>query len=186
MVVVNFSDCVTYMLFPYVNTYNASGSVPMAIAHWGTNISIANTTTDPFGPNPVTANGSAVPQSGSCTVYFYPASGSGMVSYTTPTIPSGGLFGFGVGTALVPFYNNTGYAIAICNFQNAYGWAYLYDNYGISNPTYGFGYAAYILPNPALYHRTPAGGGLGENAIDPGNINRQALNLLMRGGPSKK
>jgi hypothetical protein len=87
----------------------------------------------------------------------------------------------------VAFYNKTGYAIAICNFQNAYGWAEIWDNAGsAAGPGVLGSYVAYILPNPALVHRTPAGGGLGEHAIDPANINRQILNLLMHGDPSKK
>jgi hypothetical protein len=80
-----------------------------------------------------------------------------------------------------PFAGNTGYAIAICAFQNAYGFAEIYDNYGIGAPTATLGYLAYILPNPAFYHRSPAGDALGESAIAPYDINKYIEKLLMYG-----
>jgi Na+-driven multidrug efflux pump len=90
-----------------------------------------------------------------------------------------------VGKSVPGFAGRTGYAIAQCNFQNAYAFAEISYNFSLASG-FAYGYAAYILPNPALYHRTPAGGGLGENAIAPVNIDRQILNLLMYGDPSKK
>jgi hypothetical protein len=168
LTVVNFSDCVTNLLFPYVNTFMAGGTA--AFANFGTGIDFANTTTDPFGLSTATAAGSAVQQTGSCTVYLYPASASGMVAFTTPSIPSGGSWAFDVASSVPGFAGNTGYAIAICNFQNAYGFAEIYDNYGIGAPTATLGYEAYILPDPEFYHRTPAGDALGESAIAPINL----------------
>jgi hypothetical protein len=168
LAVVNFSDCVTNLLFPYVNTFVIGGTY--AFANFGTGIDFANTTTDPFGAFTATAAGSAVQQSGSCTVYFYPANLSSAPVYTTPTIPSGASWAFDVGSSVPAFYGNTGYAIAICNFQNAYGFAEIYDNYGIGSPTATLSYEAYILPAPQFYHRTPAGDALGESAIAPVNL----------------
>jgi hypothetical protein len=168
LTVANFTDCVTYLLFPYVNTFMAGGTA--AFANFGTGINFANTTSDPFGTNPATAAGSAVPQAGSCTVYFYPASGGATVAYTTATIPSGQSWAFDVASSVPHFAGNTGYAIAICNFQNAYGFWETYDNYGIGAPTATLGGYAYILPDPEFYHRSPAGDALGEGAIAPVNI----------------
>jgi hypothetical protein len=111
---------------------------------------------DPFGLNPATAKGSATPQSGSCTVYFYPANGAGVQTFTTPAIPSGGSWAFDVASSVPSFAGNTGYAIAICNFTNAYGFAEIYDNYGIGAPTATTSYVPNILPDPALYPRTAA------------------------------
>jgi hypothetical protein len=153
----------TYLLFPYVNTYMGGGT---AFSRFGTGIDFANTTMDPFGSNPATAKGSATPQSGSCTVYFYPANTSvGVQTYTTPPMPSGGSFAFDVGSSVPGFAGNTGYAIAICGFTNAYGFAEIYDNYGIGNPTATTSYQANIMADPALYPRTAADGS-GNAAID--------------------
>jgi hypothetical protein len=177
LTVVNFYDCVTYMLFPYINTFMAGGRA--AFANFGTGIDFANTTMDPFGLNFTTAKGSAVPQTGSCTVFFYPANLSvGTQVFTTASIPSGGSWAFDVASSVPKFAGNTGYAIAICNFQNAYGFAEIYDNYGIGAPTCSQNYNAYILPDPEFYHRNPAGHGLGENAIAPVNMMELLQKLL--------
>jgi len=183
--VVEFSDCVTKLLFPYINTYNGGGT---AFSRFGTGIDFANTTWDPWNPTFDTANlyssehnGSAVPQSGSCTVYLYPANESTTQVYTTPVISAGGSWSFDVGTAAPGFAGQTGYAIAICGFQNAYGFAEIFDNYGVGDPTATLGYLAYILPEPAFYHRSPAGDALGEEAIAPYNINKAIEKILMYG-----
>jgi hypothetical protein len=172
--VADFSDCVTNLLFPYVNTFMAGGTA--AFANFGTGIDFANTTMDPFGTSsvPSVAAGSAVPQNGSCTVYLYPANVSvGTQVFTTANIPSGGSWAFDVASAVPGFAGNTGYAIAVCDFQNAYGFAEIYDNYGIGAPTATLGYEAYILPNPGLYPRSPAGDSLGESAIAPIDLNKK-------------
>ena len=165
--VISFNDCVTNLMFPYVNTINMAG-YSAADTHWGTGIQIANTTKDPFGLSLSTKAGSAVPQTGSCTFYFYPSSGSGAIAWTTPkAIPSGGSYSFDVGSVAPAFYGQYGYAIAICSFQNANGLVTIWDNYGIGDPTVGLTYLPYVIPNPSLYHRNPAGEELGEFAITP-------------------
>jgi hypothetical protein len=175
--VVNFGDCVTYLLFPYVNTFMAGGTA--AFANFGTGIDLVNTTSDPFGSNPATAGGSAVPQSGSCTVYLYPANVKvGVQTFSTPPIPSGGSWAFDVASSVPGFAGNTGYAIAICNFQDGYGFIEIYDNYGIGAPTATLGSNAYILPNPAFYPRSAAGDVSGESAIAPGIANKVMQKLL--------
>jgi hypothetical protein len=109
-------------------------------------------------------------------------------TFTTPTIPSGGSWAFDVASSVPAFAGNTGYAIAICNFQNAYGFAEIYDNYGIAAPTATLGYNAYILPDPEFYHRNPAGKGYGESAIAPVNTKKLVdwLVWLLAGDPKKK
>jgi len=178
--VVNFVDCRTNLLFPYINTYQGGTS---AFSSFGTGINVANTTVDPFALpaatcNPATgagctypdeAPGSAVPQSGSCAFYFYPANEAPYTLYTTPVISAGGSFAFDVG-ATAKFQANTGYAIAICGFQNAHAFAEIYDNYinmATSGPTATLAYLADVLPDPAFYPRSPAGDLLGETAIAP-------------------
>jgi len=177
--VVNFIDCRTELLFPYINTYQGGTS---AFSSFGTGIDVANTTVDPFAlptatcvpttgvgcTYPDLAPGSAVPQSGSCAFYFYPGSEAAYTLYTTPTISAGGSFAFDVGS--VGFSANTGYAIAICGFQNAHAFAEIYDNYvnlATSGPTATLAYLADVLPDPGFYPRSPAGELLGETAIAP-------------------
>jgi hypothetical protein len=180
--VVNFIDCRTNLLFPYINTYQGGTA---AFSSFGTGINVSNTTVDPFAlptatcvaatgqgcTYPDEAPGSAIPQSGSCAFYFFPANEAAYTLYTTPSISAGGSFAFDVG-ATAKFQANTGYAIAICGFQNAHGFAEIYDNYinmATSGPTATLGYLADVLPDPAFYPRSPAGEGLGETAIAPLN-----------------
>jgi hypothetical protein len=178
MPVVNFFDCRTEMLFPYVNTYGASApTTSQSFSSFGTGIDFANTTWDPFGlPGPGgvgyrypdLAKGTATPQNGNCTLYFYPADGSATQVFATPTINSGQSYAFDLTTAVPGFAGRTGYAIAICNFQNAHAFAEIYDNYanlGVKGPNTILGYEANVLPNPGLYPRTPAGKGFGEGAV---------------------
>ncbi len=190
LAVVDFTDCVTSLLFPYINTYKA-GSAYGAFSNFGTGIDFANTTWDPYALTgtggsyiyPDMAKGSALPQSGSCTLYLYPADESTVQVFVTPTISAGGSYGFDVAASVPGFSGKTGYGIAICGFQNAYGFAEIYDNSAVAplNPEATLGYLAYILPDPAFYHRSPAGDALGESAIAPVNINKMIQKLLMYG-----
>ena len=187
--VVEFSDCVTKLLFPYINTYQANNLSPFS--HFGTGIDFANTTWDPWNPTlnpgvyPDEEKGSAVPQSGSCSVYLYPADESTTQVFVTPTISAGGSFAFDVASSVPGFAGQTGYAIAVCGFQNAYGFAEIYDNFGplvgYNDPGATLGYLAYIIPNPAFYHRSPAGDGLGESAIAPLAVDKFIQKMLFYG-----
>jgi len=181
VVVVNFIDCRTSLLFPYINAYQGGST---QFTSFGTGINVANTTVDPFALPTATCNeatgagctypdmatGSAVPQAGSCTFYFYPANEAAATVYTTPVISAGGSYAFDVGNSATGFQGMTGYAIAICGFQNAHGFAEIYDNYvnlATTGPTATLGYLADVLPDPAFYPRSPAGDLLGETAIAP-------------------
>jgi len=182
--VVEFTDCLTSLLFPYVTD----------IAGFNTGLGISNTTLDPFnvasaadtppGPNPLDlkpyyGKGSAVPQTGPCEFYLF---ANGTVPWAavapTATIMPGqtltwtmsGLFGV---TA-------TGYSIAVCDFQNADGYAFVYSGLGLSTGV-GANYLALVIPSPNWYHRTPAGDFLGEFAIAPYNLNPKLEKLLMFG-----
>jgi hypothetical protein len=70
-----------------------------------------------------------------------------------------------------------GYVIGVCDFQNAHGDAFitfhLFGSDGVAA-----NYLADVLPNPSLYHRTPAGDILGETAIAPYMIPRELEKLL--------
>lgn len=184
--VVYFYDCVSNLLFPYINTYQGGGTAPFS--NFGTGIALANTTMDPYGLNipaqDLTGKGGAVAQNGSCTVYLYPNDLSATITYTTNVINSGGTAVFDVYSS-TGFKNKQGYAIAICNFEDGYGYAEIYDNFGASvgytSPGATLAYLAYIIPNPSLYPRSPAGDGLGASAIAPYDINKQLEKLMMYG-----
>jgi len=215
MLVVEFLDCRTNLLFPYINTFQGGKA---AFSTFGTGVIITNTTADPYalgatGPlgaggylYPDMEKGAAVPQSGPCTIYLYPENQGLPSIYTTPSITPGGLASIDVGSGALDvdgtnglvvgqvgapngsgalFSNHQGYAIAICNFQNAHGFAEIYDNYSNlasgAQPTATLGYLADVLPDPAYYRRSPAGDGLGETAIAPINIPHFLLKLLMKG-----
>jgi hypothetical protein len=77
-----------------------------------------------------------------------------------------------------------GYAIAVCDFQNAHGYAFItYALFGADGVAAN--YLADVLPSPQWYHRTPAGDLLGETAIAPYEINRYLEKLLLYGDPKK-
>jgi len=134
------SDCVTNMLFPYVT--NQGG--------YDTSFSIANTTNDDlaFG-----ANLGANPQSGTCTLSFWPTTDTTQgtagtaLTFTTPSIPTGAVYAFSQsGTS---FSGQSGYMIAVCRFLNAHGFAFLTNGFAqATGPQLSHGYLGLIVPNP--------------------------------------
>jgi hypothetical protein len=170
--VVCFADCKTVLLYPYV----------VDDFGYATGITVSNTTADPFVGDPVYGKGSAVPQSGPCTFYLYGTPPGAVypsapltAAFTSPTIGSGQTYAFDMYNNLLP--NVAGYIIGVCDFQNAHGLAWLTYHFGADIGVAGT-YLADVLPNPALYHRTPAGDILGETAIAPYEIDRHLEKLL--------
>jgi len=123
----NINLCNTALLFPYITT---AFLVP-GQSGFDTGISIANTTSDPFG---------TVNQAGTCQLYWYggpPGATTAVSAEPTPTTLGAG----GVGsstpiltgtTALTLASQNvpanwSGYMIALCNFQFAHGYASVTD-----------------------------------------------------------
>jgi hypothetical protein len=182
---ITFIGCQTTLLFPYVTNYVA-GAAAGPTGNWDTAISIANTTSDPFTyaantvlwPNPTTPIlGGATPQTGSCTIYVYssgfvtgigvagatvPAAVEATPSYTFPTtvVPSGGIWASMLSNT--PAKGTTGgYAIAVCNFQNAVGYVETVDNAGIGAWQILGSYLALVIPNP-FYEPRSYDGVLGE------------------------
>jgi len=151
---VTVSACVTYILLPWVTNYQVASSTDPR-SHYDTGIVIGNTTTDPFG-----APGSALPQNGNCVLTMYPWDGSASTTYTTATANSGTSLLF---TASTAFPGKSGYVAGLCNFQNAHSYVYIVDNSGLGPAHTAADYLGLIVPNPALIHRNPAGGGEGES-----------------------
>jgi len=176
--VVAFSDCQTVLLYPYVTD----------VASYDTGLAVANTTLDPFDVTPGTGGipagfpnlpptygrGTAVPQTGDCYFYIY-SGGALSATYDTGAIIPGSVDAFYL-SAVAP--GTTGaYAIAVCEFQNAHGFAEIQFDAGLYSG-YAINYLALVLPDPAFYHRSPAGDMLGESADAPYLIGRFFEKLL--------
>jgi len=119
--------CRTVLLYPYLT--NQAG--------FDTGITVANTTTDPFG---------TAAQSGHCTLNWY---GGTTAAPTVPpgigdtgTIASGTVFANTL-QAIAP--NFQGYMIAVCNFQFAHGFAFISD---VGARNLAMGYLAIVLNDP--------------------------------------
>jgi len=102
------SLCQTVLLFPYVTT----------VTGFDTGISIANTTTDPFG---------TTPQQGPCTLYWYNTGGTQPANTATGTVLTGQVLTLAASGATYAGPNFTGYMIAQCYFQLAHGFAVVTD-----------------------------------------------------------
>ena len=156
--IINFSQCVTYLLFPYLNC----GAYP----NWTTAIAIANTTKDDgvFG-----LSGGAVEQSGSVVLHAFPrsipdadgASGrvpEAMVMEVASSLPAGDTVSFTCSQGMLAGFE--GYAIARAGFRHAHGVAIVLINsmqgasLDIAN-----GYLALVIPDPEFGgQRAPASG----------------------------
>jgi len=194
LVVVTFYDCDTNLLYPFVTNFMAGP--PFAYNNFGSLVFVSNTTWDPLATadaiaiNPEEQEGSGIPQTGPCEFWLFPSAGGGFadgtaasygpISYVSPPIAAGGVYGFDLGS-IPQFAGRTGYIWAKCQFQNAHGIAFFQDGYGISNPGYAAVYAAIVIPTPEFYHRSPAGDGLGESAIVPVAIGKEIQKLLFYG-----
>jgi hypothetical protein len=189
--VVNFYDCVTNLLFPFVTNLMAGGGT--AWNNLGTELFVANTTADPFNTtgaklaSPLEVAGAAVPQSGACTFWLFPNKDNkwdglagAVAAWTSPTVQPGATIGFDLGS-IPAFAGMTGYVFAQCDFQNAHGVEYVDDNYGLGEPGYAAAFDAIVIPTVELYHRSPAGDGLGETAIAPIAVDKMVQKLLSGG-----
>jgi len=134
--------CLTTLVYPFVTN---SGS-------FETGIAIANTTTDNLGPAGASVS---VATPGNCTLNFY---GNTAQPKSVLFPPTGVLGVYTASPAQNPTYadtlsdligagtNFTGYAIALCNFNEAHGFAFITD-YGNSTSGYAEGYLAVVVPN---------------------------------------
>ena len=156
--ILNFTQCVTYLLFPYLNC----GSYP----DWTTRIAIANTTGDDevFG-----LGGGAVEQSGSVVLHAFPRSiptadgASGLVPEAkvmevTSSLAAGDTVSFNCNEGMLARFE--GYAIARTGFRHAHGMAMILINFmqGASVDV-AFSYLALVIPDPEFRgQRAPASG----------------------------
>jgi hypothetical protein len=148
----NINLCTTALLFPYITT---AFLVP-GQSGFDTGISIANTTSDPFG---------TTTQAGTCTLYWYggpPGATSPVSAEPTPTtLGAGGINNtvpIMTGTTALTLASQSvpadwsGYMIALCNFQFAHGYASVTD-VGVRNIMAS--YLALVIENPTLRNAYP-------------------------------
>ncbi len=156
--ILNFSQCVTYLLFPYLNCG--------AYLNWTTAIAIANTTKDDgvFG-----LSGGAVEQSGSVVLHAFPRSipaadgtsgrvPEAMVVEVASSLPAGDTVSFTCSQGMLAGFE--GYAIAKAGFRHAHGVAVILINsmQGASLDMAN-GYLALVIPDPEFGgQRAPASG----------------------------
>jgi hypothetical protein len=170
--VLQFADCVTYLMYPYVTNYTNPGGGAFSL--WDTAITYSNTTSDPL------TAGSAIPQNGACTAYFYtlgttsfssttPPAEATPVVWISPPILSGGIYGYFL--SQTPGKGMSGYIIAECNFTNGHGYAQTFDN-ALAAPQVLSSYLPYTIPTPYLYSRAWNGEGYGEFAITPVDMDK--------------
>ena len=156
--ILNFSQCVTYLLFPYLNCG--------AYLNWTTAIAIANTTRDDgvFG-----LSGGAVEQSGSVVLHAFPRSipaadgtsgrvPEAMVVEVATSLAAGDTVSFTCSQGILAGFE--GYAIARTGFRHAHGVAIILINSprGASLDV-AHGYLALVIPDPEFGgQRAPASG----------------------------
>ena len=145
--ILNINICRTILLYPYIT--NQAG--------FDTGLTIANTSSDPFG----TAN-----QAGSCKLTWY---GGTTAAPTTPPGPSdtgniaAGTVWANTLQAIAP--NFQGYMFAVCNFQYAHGFAFISD---VGARNLAMGYLALVLTDPT----TQDNGVRNSSPIGSGNVNK--------------
>ena len=134
--------CSTSLLFPYITT----------VPGWNVGIAISNTGTDPFGN---------MGQAGTCDFSFYGATGApaapmtlganGFGTTADRTAIKSGTTSADLASVAVAGGSFTGYAIAVCNFQYAHGYAFIIGNGAKS--TLSNGYLALVLQSGAKLTR---------------------------------
>ena len=158
---VTFVGCQTNLLWPYVTNYTGgSGAGPLG--NWDTAVEVANTTSDPFTSASCLYCG-AIPQDGACTFYVYDAGTATTarqspptatpITWTGPVVLTGGVEAFMLSTTPAAGVAHA-YMIAVCNFQNAVGYAALVDNAnGLGTWDAYANYLAYVIPTPFIVGR---------------------------------
>jgi len=174
--VIEWTDCKTVLLYTWLTDQYG----------WDAGVEVSNTSLDPgYMGQPLYGDplfggpgspGSAVPQTGPCTWYVY-GGGVLITTVTSPPLLPGSTFAWDY-AGQAP--NSSAYAIAVCDFQNAHGYAILYYNF-LGYDGVAADYLADVLPIPGLYHRSPAGDTLGETAVAPYLINKWLEKLLNYG-----
>jgi len=134
----SIGQCKTILLYPYITS----------AAGFDTGLSVANTTTDTYG---------TTAQSGTCQFTLYGTPTPIPTLAVTPTVASGTVYAFSLTGSNVTGFS--GYAIAVCNFQYAHGFAFVAD-WSSPMQSSAMGYLALVLPGTTtrgLVNPFPAG-----------------------------
>jgi hypothetical protein len=156
--VLNFTPNTTTMIIPYA--LGDPAAVPPA-GVFDTGIAIANTSTDVVGTTSIFAAGGATAQSGTITFSFFPQDGvaANRFSFTTPAIAAGASYVANVSDILKAAGRTasfSGYIIAVANFTNAHGMAFVYGGTAAGRLTSATD--VLVIPSPILNPRTATGG----------------------------
>jgi hypothetical protein len=156
--VLSFTPNTTTMLISYA-LGDPSAAPPAGT--FDTGIAIANTSSDVVGTGSIFAAGAANPQPGTVTFSFFPNSGTvaDRFSYTTPSIAAGASYVANVSDILKAAGRTTafsGYIIAVANFTNAHGMAFVYGGTAAGRLTSATD--VLVLPSPILSARNLTGG----------------------------
>lgn len=116
------TTCSTTLLFPYI--LNTGG--------YDTGIALTNASSAP---------GTTVAEAGTCSMTFYGNGSPSTNPYVTSSIAAGTVNTFTVSSVASGFQ---GYAIAVCQFQNAHGFAFITDGYGQPGRGLSQGYLALV------------------------------------------
>jgi hypothetical protein len=142
------TPCATTLLFPYVT--NAAG--------FDTGLAIANASSVPAASGiPATA---LAPTTGTCSLTFY---GPGAATASPVTVPYGTVTTGTVGTPIAMGGSSTaaagltGYAVAVCNFVGAHGYAFISDALGTGSGVAASYVATILQSGNDLYAPAPAG-----------------------------
>lgn len=156
--VLNFTPNTTTMIIPYA-LGDPSASAPAGT--FDTGIAIANTSTDVVGTGSIFAAGGATAQAGTITFSFFPNDGvaANRFSFTTPSIPAGGSYVANLSSILQAAGRTSsfsGYIIAVANFTNGHGMAFVYGGTAAGRLTSATD--VLVIPSPILSARTATGG----------------------------
>ena len=143
--IINFTDCVTYLLFPYLTCGDS--------VNWDTAFAIANTTLDDgvFG-----ISEGAAAQNGDIVMHAFPRSmmgedgmmtmGEPMSMMLTDSLAAGDTYS-ATCSSLMPGF--AGYAIAKARFRHAHGVAFVLGMFnGGADIDLAHGYLALVIPDP--------------------------------------
>ena len=145
--IINFGECVTYLLFPYV-TCSRTDEEGALMDYWTSALAIANTTMDDgvFG-----LNTGAAAQSGDITIHPFPRSGEdGMMMEMNPmtvaTDLAAGDTWSDTCSNFAPGFN--GYIIARAGFRHAHGVAFVLGGTPGGSLDVAHGYLGLVVPDP--------------------------------------
>ena len=144
----NVSECVTYLLYPFVTCQ----STP----EWTTGISVSNTTLDEVGGASIFgAFDNVEPQSGPVTFYGFPKGGRAPVaSVIASNLEAGETVTFTCSDSVMA--GMEGYAIIRAGFQQARGMGFVMGMFeGGSRVDVTHGYTAEVIENPDFRDEDP-------------------------------